>query len=275
MLGWDVCRVFAARHEVIPTHRAELDLTDTAATLAYLRERAPGVIVHCAGYTNVDQAEQEPEAAFAGNVLTTWNVVRAAQDTGSLVVYISTDFVFDGTQERPYHEFDAPRPLGVYAQSKWAGEQLVRSHLQRFFIVRTAGLFGLHGRNFVAAILERAEQGQPLRVVSDQVCCRTYTVDLAEALLELIDCPLFGTYHLTNAGYSSWYDFAREILAAAGLEEVSVQPISSAAWDGPARRPAYSVLDNLCWRLTGHQPLRPCAEALRDYLAARQVPNSH
>jgi dTDP-4-dehydrorhamnose reductase len=252
--------------EVLPTHRAELDLRETAATLAAVRAASPAVIIHTAGYTDVDRAEHEPEQAWAGNVLTTWNVATAARECGAVMVYVSSDFVFDGTKPEPYHEFDTPHPLNVYGQTKAAGEQLVRQLLDRYYIVRVAGLFGPQGRNFVQVILSRARAGEALRVVDDQVCARTYTFDLADALGELIQSPLYGTYHLTNAGASSWYEFARDIVAAAGLRGVTLEPVNSAGRNAPARRPSQSVLDNRCWRLTGHAPLRPVSEALREYI---------
>jgi dTDP-4-dehydrorhamnose reductase len=182
------------------------------------------------------------------------------------MVYVSSDFVFDGTKPEPYHEFDTPHPLNVYGQTKAAGEQLVRQLLDRYYIVRVAGLFGPHGRNFVQVILSRARAGEALRVVDDQVCARTYTFDLADALGELIQSPLYGTYHLTNAGASSWYEFARDIVAAAGLRGVTLEPVNSAGRNAPARRPSQSVLDNRCWRLIGHAPLRPVSAALREYI---------
>jgi dTDP-4-dehydrorhamnose reductase len=265
MLGSALCERLAPSLEVIPTHRGELDLRETEATLAAARAVRPEVIFHTAGYTDVDRAEHEPEQAWAGNVLTTWNVAVAARECGAVLVYISSDFVFDGLKPGPYHEFDPPHPLNVYGQTKAAAEQLVRQLLERHFIVRVSGLFGPYGHHFVRAILRRARAGEPLRVVDDQVCARTYTLDLADALKELIQSPLYGTYHLTNAGASSWYEFARDIVAAAGLQDVSLEPVSSARRNAPARRPSQSVLENCCWRMTGHAPLRPVDEALREY----------
>lgn len=265
LLGSALCHRLASSLEVIPTHRGELDLRETGATLAAVRAVNPDVIFHTAGYTDVDRAEHEPEQAWAGNVLTTWNVALAARECHAILVYISSDFVFDGMKPTPYHEFDIPRPLNLYGQTKAAGEQLVRHLLDRYYIVRVSGLFGPHGHHFVRAIMRRALAGEPLRVVDDQVCARTYTLDLADALEELIQSPLYGTYHLTNAGASSWYEFACNIVTIAGLRDVVLEPVSSARRNAPARRPSQSVLENRCWQMTGHAPLRPVAEALREY----------
>jgi len=271
MLGTEVCRAFSERHEIVPTHRQLLDLTRTEETLSFLRAAQPDWIVHTAAYTDVDGAEREPETAYANNVLATWNVALGAREVGAGLVYFSTDFVFDGAKNRPYHEFDAPQPVNVYGETKWAGEQLVRQWAERFFIVRTAGLFGPHGRHFVQYFLECVRRGEPLKVVDDQVCSHTATGDLARAVLELLESPLYGTYHLTNAGASSWYDFAREIVALANLTEVSLEPISSTRWHSPARRPSFSVLENRCWTMSGHPLLRPYTDALAEYLENLKV----
>ena len=271
ILGAALCERLGSRIEVLPTQRAELDLRETEATLAAVRSVNPTVIIHTAGYTDVDRAEHEPDQAWAGNVLTTWNVATAAWECGAAMVLISSDFVFDGTQSEPYHEFDGPHPLNVYGKTKWAAEQLVRQLRERYYIVRTSGLFGPHESHFVQAVLTRVGANEPLRVVDDQVCARTYSLDLADALGELIRSPLYGTYHLTNDGASSWYEFAREILAIAELPEGALEPVSSAGWNAPALRPSQSVLDNRCWRLTGHTPLRPVTEALREYLQTGRI----
>jgi dTDP-4-dehydrorhamnose reductase len=237
-------------------------------------EAAPDLILHCAAYTAVDQAEAEPERCYAANVLATWHVVSAAHEIGAAVLYMSTDFVFDGQQATPYTEFDPPHPLSVYGRSKWMGEQIVRQLTPRHFIVRTSGLFGPGGKSFVSAILAKAQRERPLEVVADQVCARTYAPDLACAIQELCESGLYGTYHLTNAGASSWYELACEIVRAAELHEVEVRPITAAQLHLPAPRPAYSVLDNFCWRLAGHAPLREDREALRDYLDPRVRPGA-
>jgi dTDP-4-dehydrorhamnose reductase len=272
LLGSELVKTLVTAHEVVATDLPEVDLTDRAAASACVAEAAPDLILHCVAYTAVDQAEAEPDRCYAANVLATWHVVTAAHEVGASVLYLSTDFVFDGQQTTPYTEFDPPHPLSVYGRSKWMGEQIVRQLTPRHFIVRTSGLFGPRGKNFVSAILAKAWQDRCLEVVADQVCARTYAPDLARALQELCESGLYGAYHLTNQGASSWYEFAGEIVQAAGLSDVEIRPITAAQLNLPAPRPAYSVLDNFCWRLAGHASLREDREALRDYLDRRVRP---
>jgi dTDP-4-dehydrorhamnose reductase len=181
------------------------------------------------------------------------------------MVYISTDYVFDGSKGEPYLESDQPNPLGIYGKSKLVGENHIRELLRRFFIVRTSGLYGKNGRNFVASILKAARAKPRLEVVDDQICSTTYTRDLAQALVELADAPLFGTYHLTNSGESNWFEFAKVVLGKCGVN-TPVRRISSAVWGAPAPRPAFSVLANSAWKMQGRRPLRPFTAALDDFL---------
>lgn len=270
LLGQALLATAPAGLRVHGTHREEVDLTCTEAVQKAFARWQPHCIFHCAAYTRVDQAEKEPERAYADNALATWNVAAAAARWDAVMVYVSTDYVFDGETSRPYREFDPPRPLSVYGWSKWVGEVLVGQQVRRHFIVRTSGLFGPGGRHFVGSILERAQRGERLRVVVDQVCARTYAPDLAQALWALWESPLYGIYHLTNAGASSWFEFAQEVLRRAGFPAEQVQPITTEEWRPPAPRPRYSVLENFCWRLTGHPPLRPVEEALEEYLLWRK-----
>jgi dTDP-4-dehydrorhamnose reductase len=264
MLGTDLCARLGREHEVIGWDIKELDITDTGGVSAICALQ-PELIAHCAAFTNVDGCEREPEKAYKVNTLGTWNVARAALQCQAALLYISTDFVFDGEKGEPYDEFDRPNPIGVYGRSKFAGEELVRQLLTRYFIVRTSWLFGENGKNFVSTIWEQAKKGGPLRIVSDQVGRPTYTVDLAEAIADLIANPLYGIYHVTNSGECSWSQFAEEIVRQAGLKS-AVIPISSAEWDTPTRRPKDSRLRHLALEMQGKDNLRSWPEALRDYL---------
>lgn len=265
MLGQDLCRILGARHEVYPFGRADLDVTDPDAVAEALARLAPQVVVHAAGWTDVDGCERDPDRAFRVNTLGSRYVAAAAASVGVALCYLSTDYVFDGAKKAPYTEWDPPSPLSVYGASKLAGEREVRALCPHHWIVRTSWLYG-PGRNFVAAILAQAARGGPLRVVDDQVGSPTYTEDLAGGLAALLETARFGVYHLTNAGLCSWFQFATAILEAAGLR-VPIEPIPSSALDRPAPRPPYSVLRNACWELEGRPPLRPWPEALRAYLA--------
>lgn len=247
--------------------RAELDITQSESVAAGLAETGANVVINCAAYTNVDGAESEPAAAIAANALGPAVLARETSRRDGVLIHISTDHVFAGEVNRPYRATDPVGPRSVYGRSKLQGEDWVRQLQPRHYVVRTAGLFGLGGRNFVAAIAERAAAGKPLRVVADQVCQRTYSRDLAEGLLELATSDAdFGLYHVTNHGYGSWYEFAAAIAARVN-PSVAVDPVTSAEWGAAAWRPAWSVLDDAAWRGQGLAPLREVSEAVDSYLA--------
>jgi dTDP-4-dehydrorhamnose reductase len=264
MLGVDLCARLGREHEVIGWDIKELDITDTAGVRAICALQ-PELIAHCAAFTDVDGCERDPEKAYKVNTLGTWNVALAAQQCNAALLYLSTDFVFDGEKGEPYDEFDRPHPIGVYGRSKFAGEELVKQLAAHYFIVRTSWLFGKNGKNFVNTIWEQAKKGVPLRIVADQMGRPTYTVDLAEAIAGLIAGPLYGIYHVTNSGECSWAQFAEEIVRQAGLKS-AVIPISSAEWETPTRRPKDSRLRHLALEMQGKDNLRSWSEALGDYL---------
>ncbi|MEZ5541393.1 MAG: dTDP-4-dehydrorhamnose reductase [Pseudomonadota bacterium] len=228
--------------------RDELDflLPDSIATcIARLR---PDWIVNCAAYTQVDRAESEPETAFAVNRDAAGRLAQAAVARGARLLHVSTDFVFNGRQTRPYRETDAPDPLGVYGRSKLEGEAAVVAALPDAAIVRTAWVYGVHGHNFVKTMLRVAGQGKPLRVVADQIGSPTWAADIAAALLRLLAAQAHGVYHFAGAGQTSWHGFAQAILDRAvacgfDLATRTVEPITTADYPTAAVRPAYSVLD--------------------------------
>lgn len=204
---------------------------------------APQVVIHAAAYTQVDRAEQEPDLAMAVNADGTERVARAAAKAGARLIYLSTDYVFDGKKGRPYEEMDEPNPLGAYGRSKLEGERRALAGCPNTLIVRTSWLYGSHGTNFVKTILRLAAERPELRVVNDQRGCPTYAEDLAEALVRVLALDLRGIVHATGTGDCTWYEFACRIVALQG-RPVIVQPISTAEADRPAPRPAYSVLAN-------------------------------
>ena len=267
MLGQSLVEALQGHH-LVPLSRETLDVSDGSAVRTAIERAAPDVVIHAAAWTNVDGCEGDPDRAFAVNALGTRNVALACQAAGAACCYISTDYVFDGTEAEPYWEWDRPNPQSVYGASKLAGEQEILTLLDRFWIVRTSWLYGPGGRHFVGAILEKARAGDPLKVVNDQIGAPTSTRDLARALATLIKTHAYGTYHLTNSGACSWYDFALKILQLAGLGTIPVKAISSAELARPARRPLNSRLRNFCWEALGQPPLRPWEEALRAYLHA-------
>ncbi|MBC8141536.1 MAG: dTDP-4-dehydrorhamnose reductase [Armatimonadetes bacterium] len=278
MLGTDLCDELTRRgHIVIPAGRetrpgfVTLDISDTAATLAAVREIAPDAIAHCAAWTDVDGAERDPESAYRVNALGSWNLAHAAHDTGAWLLGVSTDFVFDGTKQTPYHEFDPVHPLGAYGASKQAGERLIRETLPaRSMIVRTSWLFGKHGKSFPQTIARLAAKLPEVPVVSDQIGTPTHTLDLAHVIADLLESPLPGTYHASGAGQCSWHEFAQAIVEAHGLS-TPVVPITAREYadrfGSPTVRPAYSVLDNLALRLRGMDTLPHWRDALKAFLA--------
>ena len=271
-LGRELVRTLASHGEVIGTTIADLDVTDPrcADRLASLR---PDWVVHAAGATDVDGCEREPARAMAVNGEGTRRVAEGCRRAGARLVYLSTDYVFDGAKGSPYTEEDSPAPLSAYGLSKLEGERAARTLTSGWAIVRTAWLFGVHGRNFVKGILERAAAGERLRVVDDQVGSPTYAADLADAVAVLLSRGLMGLYHVTNRGSCSWYEFARQILLLAGCAPTDLSRITSGELHRPARRPAYSVLENAAWRAAGLPALRPWPEALAAMLAALKEVN--
>lgn len=282
MLGIDLCSLLEAEgHEVIRTDVAvregstpaaweALDVTDTHAVSKCLLNHQPDAVIHGAAYTDVDGCERNPDLAFRINALGTWNLASVCGGHHITLVYVSTDFVFDGAKGEPYTEFDAPNPLSHYGASKLAGEQFVRQLCRQHFVARTAWLFGVHGPSFPAKMLELAKTRTELSVVVDQVGCPTHTVDLARALIGLLRSQLYGTYHITNAGSCSWYEFARTTLEMAGVTNVVVHPMPADKWPSPTRRPAYSVLRHYALELQQRDDLRPWREAVAEFLELRE-----
>jgi len=266
MLGTELCAALQGAHEVIGADLEDFDITDTAATLAAVRGARPDWVIHAAAFTDVDGCEREPDRAFRVNALGTWNVAAACRETESALIYLSTDFVFDGEKGAPYTEYDAPHPLGAYGASKLAGERHVRELVEAHAIVRTAWLFARGGKNFVRTILAAAEERGELKVVGDQVGSPTYAPDLAAAIARhLVGTPLYGTYHLTNAGSASWADLAEEALRLAG-SGARVVRIAACEWPSPTRRPKQSVLRRYALELRGADDMRPWQEALSEML---------
>lgn len=247
--------------------RDSLDITDLSQCKACFEEFRPDVVVHCAAYTAVDQAESEPDEAFRVNAAGTRNVAVAARAAGAKLVYISTDYVFDGTGIKPYNEYDRTNPQSVYGKSKLAGEQLVQTLHDRYFIVRTSWVYGRYGNNFVKTMLKLGKERNHLRVVADQVGSPTYTADLAAFVLELAGSEAYGIYHASNSGTCSWYEFAKAIFEESGMS-VAVEPCTTEEFPRPAPRPRYSVMDHCGIRVNGFEDLRGWREALREFLAA-------
>jgi dTDP-4-dehydrorhamnose reductase len=262
--------------EVIPLSRAEMDLSKPATIRPVLSELRPDVVVNCAAYNLVDRAEQEPETAFSVNAWGVREMATVCRDLECVLVHYSTDYVFglDATRCMPYLETDAPGPVSVYGLSKLAGEYVVRSICPRHYVIRTCGLYGVWGSggkggNFVETMLRVAGQGKPLRVVSDQICTPSYTVDVAVASLALLQTGRFGLYHLTNSGACSWHELAATVFRLADVR-ADLTAIPSHDWPTPARRPGYSVLSPNAYVALGLPALRPWTEAVAYYMHERK-----
>lgn len=253
-------------HELYLTDVDTLDITNGKAVSTLFREIKPDAVIHCAAYTNVDAAEVDPDGAFKANVVGSQNIAAGCLEMGSRMVYVSTDYVFSGDRQVPYREFDKINPQTVYGTTKWQGEEVVRQILGRHYIIRTAWLYG-EGNNFVRTMLKLAEQHDTLRVVHDQVGTPTSTVDLAKAIFGLLASDAYGTYHGTCQGQCSWYEFAYEIFKQTS-KRVNVIPVTTDEFPRPAKRPAFSVLDNYMLRMTVGDPMRKWQEALKQYIHA-------
>jgi dTDP-4-dehydrorhamnose reductase len=243
----------------------ELDITKLADFRDCIASHEPDIVINCAAYTNVDNCEMDADTAFAVNALGARNVAISANDVGAKLVQLSTDYIFDGCGAKPKNEFCAAAPQSIYGKSKLAGENFVRQFCKRSFVVRTAWLYGYSGNNFVKTILGAARKGTALKVVDDQTGNPTNAADLAKHILKLAATEEYGTYHCTNNGECSWYDFAREFLKLSGLG-YSIEPCSTEEYPRPAKRPAYSSLDNLMLRLTIGDEMRHWQAAIADFM---------
>jgi dTDP-4-dehydrorhamnose reductase len=269
MVGSDLRAELSARGEsVVALSRTDLDITNVRCVEQCVAEHRPSVIVNCAAYTKVDQAESEESAANVINGSAVELLAHAASDAGALLVHISTDFVFDGSKRAPYEPDDITHPLSAYGRSKHLGE-VAAAHAAQHLIVRTSWLFGVHGGNFVEAIRNQIRKGaNPLRVVSDQRGRPTYTPHLARAVVRLVDANARGIVHYADADECSWFDFARAIAEESG-SDVAIKGISTDEYPRPATRPPYSVLSTERYeRLTGVTP-DAWREGLREYLSLR------
>ncbi len=265
MLGQDVCKTAPRWAMVAALTRDDGDLVDAASAREALVGVSPAIIIHCAAYTDVDGCTRDPERATAGNATATRNVAEVADSIGATLLYVSTDYVFDGLKGEPYLEDDAPSPLNPYGESKLEGERAAGGCAEHL-IVRTQWLYGPGGKSFVLAILRAAAAGRDLRVVSDEIGCPTYTPDLASGIWRLLESGGRGVFHMTGTGACSRLELARAALDQAGMGDVPVAPMRSADWDSPTVRPLDSTLGSRRLVEVDVAPLRPWREALVDYV---------
>lgn len=279
-LGSDIARLWPTSElgkrgdQLIGLVHADIEVTDEAQVRSILSGIQPSLVINTSAFHRVDDCESNPLLALEVNGLGVKYLAESCRELGAVLMHFSTDYVFGGDATRPYTETDAALPVSAYGISKVAGEQYLRYLMpEDHILIRSSGLYGVAGAsgkggNFVETMLRFARDGRPIKVVNDQVSAPTYTLDLAQAVLEIIVRGGRGTYHVTNAGECSWYDFAQEIFSLAGLTP-DLSPTTSADYAAAANRPAYSVLENARLKALGIGPLRPWQEALANYLKLR------
>lgn len=249
---------------LINTDVAELDITDIDKVVAFVMEKKPDVIINCAAHTNVNACESQWDLAYKINAIGPRNLSIAATKAGAKMIHVSTDYVFDGTATEPYNEFSPVAPLGAYGKTKLAGEEFVKQFADRFFIVRTAWLYG-DGKNFVKTMLNLGKEKGEVSVVGDQIGSPTSAKELAKMIHVLEPTENYGVFHGTCEGYCSWADFAEKIFELAKMD-VKVNHITTDEYPTPAKRPAYSVLDNYMLRLTTDFKFADWEDALKEYM---------
>ena len=265
-LGYDVVNELKKRgHTPIGVDVEEMDITDASAVEKEIKKEPLDAVIHCAAYTAVDAAEDNRELCMRVNAEGTRNIARVCRELDLKMVYISTDYVFDGEGERPWEPDDPREPLNVYGESKYQGELAVEEYLEKYFTVRIAWVFGVNGKNFIKTMLRLAESQKEINVVNDQIGSPTYTYDLAVLLADMVETDKYGRYHATNEGLCTWYEFAKEIFRQAGAD-VKVNPVSSDEFPAKAKRPHNSRMDKSKLVQNGFRPLPTWQDALKRYL---------
>ena len=266
-LGYDVVKELEKRnHTPIPTDIEELDITDKDAVMKFIKDAEVEAVVHCAAYTAVDNAEDNQEICNKINAVGTENIALACKSVDAKMIYISTDYVFDGEGTDFKEPDDKCSPLNVYGMSKYLGEQAVKNILEKYYIVRISWVFGINGKNFVKTMLKLGETHSNLTVVNDQIGSPTYTYDLSRLLVDMVETEKYGVYHATNEGVCSWYDFACEIFKQAKMDKVSVAPVDSSAYPAKAKRPSNSRMSKDKLEENGFKRLPSWQNAVKRYI---------
>lgn len=273
-LGYDVMNELKKRGiEGIGVDVDEMDITDASACKKVIKEICPNAVIHCAAYTAVDAAEDNEELCRKVNADGTRNIAEVCRELDCKMMYISTDYVFDGKGTRPWEPDDNRTPLNVYGQTKYEGELAVEELLEKFFIVRIAWVFGVNGKNFIRTMIRLGKEHGAVSVVDDQVGSPTYTYDLARLLVDMIVTEKYGRYHATNEGLCSWYEFACEIFRQAGMDEVQVTPVDSSTFAAKAARPSNSRMSKDKLEANGFERLPSWQDALGRFLDEAQLRN--
>ena len=264
-LGWDVAKLLSPEYEVARYDKEQMDLATPSIIGGILSKEEPDLIVHCGAYTMVDRAEEERDLCHRINAEATMAIAAQVAESGARLIYLSTDYVFNGIKPEPYETHDPPHPINFYGQTKLGGELAVMELTKKYQIIRTSWVFGANGSNFVKTMIKLGKERKTLRVVSDQVGSPTYTVDLAKLIREMIRSDRYGIFHATNEGYCSWHRFAIEIMGRAGLGTM-IEPISSEDYPTKALRPKNSMLSKRSLDDAGFPRLPTWQNALDRYL---------
>ena len=265
MLGSDLREVLKD-NELIITGSKDLDITKENNVLQFIEDKKPEIVINAAAYTNVDNCETDYDNAYLVNAIGPKNLAVACNKLNIPLIHVSTDYVFDGSKTTPLSEEDKLGPKTAYGKTKLEGEKFVQENTKKYFILRTAWLFGINGKNFVKTMINLSKKNNLLKVVNDQKGCPTYCYDLAMAIKQLLNSDKYGIYHLTNKGELSWYDFAKKIFELSNIT-INVKPVTTEEFPRPAPRPHYSVLSNQKWINAGFSPMRNYEDALKDYLS--------
>lgn len=270
-LGHDVMGELKKRgHEAVGVDIGEMDITDAGCVKRVMTQTAPEAVIHCSAYTAVDRAEEEVELCRRVNAEGTKNVAEVCAGLDCKLLYLSTDYIFSGEGKRPWEPGDVPDPLNVYGLTKFEGEQEIKSRMDKYFIVRISWVFGVNGNNFIKTMLRLGRENGAVRVVDDQIGSPTYTYDLAVLLVDMIETEKYGEYHASNEGICSWYEFAKEIFAAAGMNEVEVTPVSSEEFPAKAKRPKNSRMSKEKLVKNGFNKLPSWQDAVKRYVTLIQ-----
>lgn len=265
-LGYDVVKELKQRgHQVVGVDRKEMDLTSTEQIKECIENVNPEAIIHCAAYTAVDKAEDEEELCRRVNAIATKEIAEHAKVLDIPMIYISTDYVFDGTKDGEYTEEDVPNPINVYGKTKYEGEIYIQELLDKYYIVRISWVFGENGNNFIDTMLRLSKDRDKLNVINDQIGSPTYTKDLAPLLVDMIETDKYGVYHATNEGYCTWYEFAKEIFKVANID-IQVNPITTSEYPTKATRPINSKMDKKKIAMNDLKELRGWKQALKEYI---------
>lgn len=264
-LGIDLINILSGRHEVAGISKEQLDICDIDSVLAYFERHSFDAVINSAAYTKVDMCETDFDNAYRANALGPRNLAVASDKHGFKLIHISTDYVFDGSKPEGYYEYDRTNPINKYGLTKLCGEEYIKNHCTKFFIVRTSWLYGKNGNNFVKTMLKLSETRDEIKVIDDQIGSPTFTEDLVEFIDILLCTEKYGIYHFSNSGSCSWNEFAKEIFKLTG-KKTKVLPISSEEYNSPAKRPKYSILKNYMAEIEFGYKAREWKEALQEYL---------